>query len=144
MILCLQAWRLLSPGLSGRSISVLACLLAYRMRGRLRVFLGRRWSTFSSAAILLVQWAAATTLLSARTAFSDMATRFFQSGFTYLCGQVATLTAFPSTRSPDIQEQIDTPPIDQDKAKLFDQPLIVPPADTVPNMACITRAACRR
>ena len=113
-ILCLQAWRLLSSGTSGLSVSVLACLLTYRMRGPLQVFVKQRWSTFSSTTILLVQWAAATTLLSARMAFSDMATRFFQTGFTYFGGQVATLTALPVTRSLDIREQIDTPPADLD------------------------------
>jgi hypothetical protein len=43
-----------------------------------------------------LQWAVATTLLSARLAYTDMAICFFQAGLTYFGGQVATLAAPPA------------------------------------------------
>ena len=133
-VICAQVWKFLSSGTGGRSLSALACLLAYRMRGPLRSLIKRKWSTFSSTAVLLVQWAAATTLLSARLAFSDTATRFFQAGFEYFGGHVATLTSAPAITLPDGSSLADASPIIQEEEEPRMQSVIVPRSVIVPHV----------
>ena len=52
--LCTGVEAYIASGAGGHSLPVLACLLAYRMREPIRGGLVRRWSTFSSTAILLI------------------------------------------------------------------------------------------
>ena len=85
-------YRFLVSRKAGRSLLALALILAFKSRALIRQRITTEGRKLSVSTVVLIHWALATSALSARAVFSDMATRFFQTGLTYFGGRVAALT----------------------------------------------------